>query len=134
MNQVAEAIEKEWSGFREERTAGITDVAQLRQRVVDEEARRSSRAQEKEDMETDSVPPAESQPPATSEAKPAAPSSPKPSSPESKSNGHSTKLPSRDAAEMDIDDGIPPPYKKESSAEKKDEPSAAPDDEDAVEY
>lgn len=37
--EVADAIEKEWLAFREERTAGIEEIKRLRQRVSEEEAR-----------------------------------------------------------------------------------------------
>ncbi|THV07972.1 hypothetical protein K435DRAFT_901553 [Dendrothele bispora CBS 962.96] len=39
---VTEAAEKEWDLFREERSAGIEEIRQLRQRVADEEARKKS--------------------------------------------------------------------------------------------
>ncbi len=38
--QVAEAAEKEWEEFKEERAAGIEEITQLRQRVAQEEARK----------------------------------------------------------------------------------------------
>ncbi|KAI5987624.1 hypothetical protein EDD15DRAFT_2173324 [Pisolithus albus] len=37
--EVAEAAEKEWLAFREERTIGIEEIKRLRQRVAEEEAR-----------------------------------------------------------------------------------------------
>ncbi|KAI6029083.1 hypothetical protein BKA83DRAFT_676816 [Pisolithus microcarpus] len=37
--EVAEAAEKEWLAFREERTTGIEEIKRLRQRVAEEEAR-----------------------------------------------------------------------------------------------
>ena len=40
--QVREAAEKEWELFSEERSAGIEEVSQLRQRVAEEEARRKN--------------------------------------------------------------------------------------------
>ncbi|KAK7449629.1 hypothetical protein VKT23_013104 [Stygiomarasmius scandens] len=40
--QVSEAAEKEWNLFREERSAGIIEIHQLRQRVADEDARKKS--------------------------------------------------------------------------------------------
>ncbi|KAL4068752.1 hypothetical protein V8B97DRAFT_810152 [Scleroderma yunnanense] len=48
--EVSEATEKEWLAFREERTAGIDDIKQLRQRVAEEETRqRKEREINKED-------------------------------------------------------------------------------------
>jgi hypothetical protein len=38
--QVKEAAESEWFTFREERTAGIDEIKQLRDRVAEEDARR----------------------------------------------------------------------------------------------
>ncbi|RDX43247.1 hypothetical protein OH76DRAFT_1410345 [Lentinus brumalis] len=38
--EVAEAAEKEWEEFKEERAAGIEEITQLRQRVAQEEARK----------------------------------------------------------------------------------------------
>ncbi|GLB38055.1 putative pinin/SDK/memA/ protein conserved region [Lyophyllum shimeji] len=56
--EVVEAAEKEWVLFREERATGIVEINQLRQRVADEEARRKTeKAQETEEMETDGAPP-----------------------------------------------------------------------------
>ncbi|KAL6304958.1 hypothetical protein BKA93DRAFT_731935 [Sparassis latifolia] len=38
--EVKEATEKEWVAFREERTAGVEEITQLRQRVAEEDARK----------------------------------------------------------------------------------------------
>ncbi|KAG6811734.1 hypothetical protein H0H92_006086 [Tricholoma furcatifolium] len=62
--EVAEAAEKEWQLFHDERETGIKDVNQLRQRVADEELRRKSenannaaeRDNDNEAMDTDAPP------------------------------------------------------------------------------
>jgi len=52
--EVTEAAEKEWSLFVEERTAGIEEIKQLRQKVAEEEARKKSdKAPEKDEMDAD---------------------------------------------------------------------------------
>ncbi|KAF5321426.1 hypothetical protein D9619_002061 [Psilocybe cf. subviscida] len=52
--EVSEAAEKEWGLFREERTAGIREIDELRQRVADEETRRKNDKEvDKEDMEVE---------------------------------------------------------------------------------
>ena len=40
--QVKEATEKEWEAFREERSAGVDEIKQLRERVAEEESRRKT--------------------------------------------------------------------------------------------
>ena len=37
-----EATEKEWEAFREERSAGVDEIKQLRERVAEEESRRKT--------------------------------------------------------------------------------------------
>lgn len=49
--KVKEAAESEWSTFREERTAGIDEIKELRLRVADEDARR--RKEKKDETEAD---------------------------------------------------------------------------------
>ncbi|KAI0737244.1 hypothetical protein C8Q80DRAFT_1214400 [Daedaleopsis nitida] len=44
--EVHEAAEKEWDAFKEERTAGIEEITQLRQRVAEEESRKQSERRE----------------------------------------------------------------------------------------
>jgi hypothetical protein len=52
--QVAEATEREWNLFAEEKKTGIDEIQKLRQRVAEEEARRKvSDSAETADMETD---------------------------------------------------------------------------------
>jgi hypothetical protein len=56
---VKEAAEKEWSNFRSERTAGIEEVEQLRQKVAEADAKRKAEkgAEEGESkMDTDQPP------------------------------------------------------------------------------
>ncbi|KAG7091482.1 hypothetical protein E1B28_010513 [Marasmius oreades] len=51
--EVSEASEKEWKLFREERTTGVVEIQQLRQRVADEdEARKKAVGNEDHQMET----------------------------------------------------------------------------------
>jgi len=55
--EVAEAAEREWNFFVEEKKTGIDDVHQLRQRVADEEARKKiSDPAETVDLDTDGGP------------------------------------------------------------------------------
>lgn len=55
--QVAEAAEREWSLFLEERRTGIDEIQKLRQRVADEEAHKKiSEPAETAEMETDGGP------------------------------------------------------------------------------
>lgn len=48
--KVQEAAEKEWEAFRAERTAGVDEIQQLRQRVIDEEERKKSDQPEARDQ------------------------------------------------------------------------------------
>ncbi|RDB20694.1 hypothetical protein Hypma_012198 [Hypsizygus marmoreus] len=130
--EVAEAAEKEWQLFREEREAGIIEIQQLRQRVAEEDARRKSeRGPENDEMETDSAL-APAQPPAAAEA-PALPTE-APPAPES--------IPAA-AGEMEVDERVaaangeqkepaPPPLSE--PAKKEDSAPIQADDDDAVEY
>jgi len=55
--EVSDAAEKEWELFREERSNGIAEIDQLRQRVAEEEARKKAeRALDKDEMDTDTAP------------------------------------------------------------------------------
>jgi hypothetical protein len=113
---VHEAAEREWELFRQERTNGIADINQLRQRVADEEARRKAeKISGKDEMETDSglgpPPPSEDIATADKAAEPAT----------------STR-----EVEMEVDDDAD--EKDERKDEKKEEPSSMQDDDDAVEY
>ncbi|KAF8223074.1 hypothetical protein L208DRAFT_563112 [Tricholoma matsutake] len=52
--EVHEATEKEWELFREERSTGIGEINQLRQRVADEDARRKTdKGSDKDDIDMD---------------------------------------------------------------------------------
>ncbi|KAF9258372.1 hypothetical protein L218DRAFT_974931 [Marasmius fiardii PR-910] len=55
--EVTEATEKEWNLFREERTGGIVEIQQLRQRVADEEEARRKAAASNEDADMDASEP-----------------------------------------------------------------------------
>ncbi|KAF8341006.1 hypothetical protein F5887DRAFT_1104994 [Amanita rubescens] len=125
--ELQEAAEKEWHQFREERTVGIAEINDLRQRVADDEARRKTEKEtetEKDDMEADRPPaPAETgdeenkdkDKPDAATTEPTAPSA---------------------AADMEVDSGAQREENKETSEhERKEEPTPMqPDDEDAVEY
>jgi hypothetical protein len=114
---VHEAAEKEWDAFRLEREAGIQEIAELRQKVAEEETRQK---QERDAMDTDDAPPA------------AKDSTPAPAGkPEEASH----------SAAMDVDDSSskvskPEPEKSdpEPSDKKEDVEPIQPDDDDAVEY
>ncbi|KIM36788.1 hypothetical protein M413DRAFT_448923 [Hebeloma cylindrosporum] len=120
----AEAAEQEWQLFQEERTAGIEEVSQLRQRAAEhEERRKQDKSLEKDAMDTD-LPTQSDKPSATAELR----------SPTAESNGH------KDTA-MDIDDTVsktkdePKSAPAPSESEKKDDAaSMQADDDDAVEY
>ncbi|PPQ80106.1 hypothetical protein CVT25_001474 [Psilocybe cyanescens] len=116
--------EKEWERFREERSAGIEEIDQLRQRVAEEETRRKAdKILDKDDMDTD-IPSHNDELPPSATAE------------DSAATGTT-----KDAA-MEVDDS--PGTAKEvpkssgvtsSEPEKKEESSAMQaDDDDAVEY
>lgn len=117
MLQVSEAAEKEWELFSEERSTGIEEVNQLRQRVAEEEARRRN-DKEPQQVEVDMAHDDDAPASAVTDAA-----------------GSQTK-----GAEMDVDDAPTAPSSKEQSksappeGEKKDEPAMPADDDDAVEY
>ncbi|TFK19432.1 hypothetical protein FA15DRAFT_674450 [Coprinopsis marcescibilis] len=110
--EVNEAAAKEWEAFQQEREAGVAEVAQLRQKVVDEEARQKA---ERESSAMDMDTPIEEQPTSQGDSVPS----------------------SRPQGDMEVDDGPPKPSESapNTEPEKKDEstPMQA-DDEDAVEY
>ncbi|KIK05801.1 hypothetical protein K443DRAFT_674861 [Laccaria amethystina LaAM-08-1] len=114
--EVREAAEKEWDLFREERTTGIDEIAQLRQRVAEEEARRKTeRAADKEDAVMDAEPQLEG-----------AASAPTPSL------GGPSALPTTREVDMDVDDEAG--TKQADQEKKEDSASMQADDDDAVEY
>jgi hypothetical protein len=110
--QVSEAAENEWSAFRQERTAGIEEISQLRQRVAKEEEQSKRAMKESEpDQEITADDTAE-----------------KTEAPE----------PHHDVG-MDVDDGVAVSETKEEIKEvaedRRDEPvPIQADDDDAVEY
>ncbi|KAF9234823.1 hypothetical protein BU15DRAFT_52111 [Melanogaster broomeanus] len=114
--EVTEAGEKEWLAFREERTAGIEEIKQLRQHVAEEDARRKKEREETAKSEGEDKEMVEE----TQESKP-------------------ERAPQPDA-EMEVDDGSKPEpvsetHKDSAEPERKDESAAMQaDDEDAVEY
>ncbi len=46
--QVQEAAEKEWDEFKAERTAGVEEISQLRERVAEESRRKTERREDAE--------------------------------------------------------------------------------------
>ncbi|PPQ97712.1 hypothetical protein CVT26_001902 [Gymnopilus dilepis] len=125
--EVAEAAEKEWELFREERAAGIEEIKQLRQRVAEEEARRKSEKSQEDKEEQDAEMTAQDEPPsATGDGE----------------GGGGTKPESKDV-EMDVDESSAPQTAdkdkdsegdKKDKGEKKEDSTMQGDDEDAVEY
>jgi len=107
--EVADAAEKEWHAFKEDRERGVAEIEQFRQRVAEAEVRRKAeKSQEEEQMETDA----------------AAPLSP---SKDDVPNDASKKGP-----EMDVDEPGGPEQKE--SAEAENPASMQADGDDAVEY
>ncbi|EGN91809.1 hypothetical protein SERLA73DRAFT_66806 [Serpula lacrymans var. lacrymans S7.3] len=109
--EVKEATEKEWESFKEERTTGITEISQLRQRVAEEEARRKSEKDSGKQEEPDK---------------------------DAMADDKSTEEKSTIDAAMEVDDGsdvVSKETKETVEPERKDDiaPTQA-DDEDAVEY
>ncbi|OBZ65841.1 hypothetical protein A0H81_14128 [Grifola frondosa] len=142
--EVKEAAEKEWTNFHAERTAGIEEINQLRQRVAEEEVRRKTERQDQdvEDASTavESAAPGDTLMATESEDKPVA--------------GETTTVnrKAREApAQMDVDEGSATPSMagqpkaesgkdeggKGTTAEHEIKEESAPmqaDDDDAVEY
>ncbi|KAF8058542.1 hypothetical protein FPV67DRAFT_508372 [Lyophyllum atratum] len=120
--EVAEAAEKEWQLFHEERGTGIVEINQLRQRVAEEDARRKTeKVPEDVEMDMDPAP---------------APAAPPPPAPEETPVAEATDA-VEPAASMDVDKGTAGGELKEPTAEpeKKEEPvPMQADDDDAVEY
>jgi hypothetical protein len=115
--QVKEAAESEWSTFREERTAGIDEIKQFRQRVAEEDARRKK--EKKEEVETDEKVQVNKDEEMTSEE-----SKPSDSKAEERDSTAEEKTEEREskAEDMEVDAGA------------KEELVMRADDEDAVEY
>ncbi|KAH9485764.1 hypothetical protein JR316_0002679 [Psilocybe cubensis] len=121
--EVDEAAEKEWEQFRDERSAGIEEIKQLRQRVAEAESKqKADKNMDKDDMETDIPSHNDGAPPSATV--------------EDAADAGTIK-----EAPMDVDDT--PVIAKEASKisaaasepEKKDNSSAMQaDDDDAVEY
>ncbi|RPD58068.1 hypothetical protein L226DRAFT_537353 [Lentinus tigrinus ALCF2SS1-7] len=125
--EVAEAAEKEWEAFKEERTAGIEEIDRLRQRVAEEEARKKDERRDEPDENE------------TGDAKMTVEGDEKPF------DAGDSKAQNGDAR-MDVDDGAE--KKDDGAAKEKDEKGAGKDekklettstpgpgyDDDAVEY
>ncbi|KAF8622935.1 hypothetical protein AX15_006612 [Amanita polypyramis BW_CC] len=123
--EVQEAAEKEWHQFREERTAGIAEINDLRQKVADDEVRRKAeREAETNEMEADHPPLSAGTGEEENKDKPDAAST----------EPTATMF----AAEMEVDSGSGArreENKETSEQERKEEPTPMQaDDEDAVEY
>ena len=113
-----DATEKEWGLFREERSNGIAEINQLRQRVADEDARRKTeKVADRDDMDMD-VPPIPSE--------------------EAVSDKNDAAAEPTREVEMDVDDGARNTREDQKGPvqEEKKEESASmqADDEDGVEY
>ena len=110
IRQVTEAAEKEWAAFREERTAGIEEIKQLRQRVAEEDAhRKKEREQAPKEEGEDKEMVEESQ---ESKREPA----------------------TQPDADMEVDEELRPEPESADSERKDDSGEMRADDEDAVEY
>lgn len=119
--EVTEAAEREWELFREERTTGIAEIDQFRQRVAEEEEARKKGVDATEDAEmgTDQAPPPES-------LNNRGESSDKPPQPEPESESMDVDdQPKNEEAPKDKEESVPPPV---ASAQMQ------ADDDDAVEY
>ncbi|KAF8554821.1 hypothetical protein OG21DRAFT_1508461 [Imleria badia] len=108
--EVTEAAGKEWAAFREERTAGIEEIKQLRRRVVEEDARR------KKERETTSKEEGEDK-----------------EMVEESQESKREPVPQPDA-DMDVDDETRLEPESAESERKDDSGGMRADDEDAVEY
>lgn len=118
--QVQDAVEKEWQDFREERSVGVVEINELRQRVAEEDSR--LKAETKDELDQDVGLAA------------------------SESNGAAeNKIASKqdDDAKMEIDEAPSkeeskeePPSKTNPEPEHKEDPLSAmhADEDDAVEY
>ncbi|KAJ8594252.1 hypothetical protein M405DRAFT_809448 [Rhizopogon salebrosus TDB-379] len=115
--KVKEAAESEWFTFREERTAGIDEIKQLRERVAEEDARRKK--EKKEEVEVVEKPQV-----TKDEEMPSEESKPSESKAEESDSRAEEKTEEREskAEDMEVDAGT------------KEEAVMRADDEDAVEY
>jgi len=115
-SEVQDAVEKEWQEFRDERTAGIAEIKELRQRVAEEDSRQ--KVETKDDLDQDAEPTV------------------------TKSNGTAEDKPGSkqdDEAKMEVDEpsskeepltkGNPEPEHNEDQS-----PAMRADEDDAVEY
>ena len=107
-----EAAEKEWKVFRDERSAGIDEISELRERVAAEEARRKTERSDKTAASQEDTPMG-----TEGDEKPAVAAS---------NNGD---------VKMEVDGGKPQDEKSAAVKEEKTTPTPGPgDDDDAVEY
>ncbi|KAI0262184.1 hypothetical protein BC834DRAFT_925286 [Gloeopeniophorella convolvens] len=120
--EAVETAEKEWDTFRSERDSGIKEIQELRQRVVEEEARKQAEreaAKSEEDAKPEPSPTAE-QPRS---------SNPEPSPSEAKMDVDETPAEDRHGSVLKEDNPKP------DDSDRKDEPATMQaDDDDAVEY
>lgn len=110
IRQVTEAAEKEWAAFREERTAGIEEIKELRRRVAEEDVRRKKereQAPKEEGGDKEVV--------------------------EEPQESRRESAPQPDA-DMEVDEEIRPEPEFAESERKDDSGGMRADDEDAVEY
>jgi hypothetical protein len=110
IRQVTEAAEKEWAAFREERTAGIEEIKQLRRRVAEEDAHRTKEREQASKEEGEDKEMAEEA--QESKREPA----------------------TQPDADMEVDEEIRPEPESADSERKDDSGGMRADDEDAVEY
>lgn len=128
--EVAEAAEKEWNQFKQEREEGIAEIRALRQKVSDEESRQKTEreaaaAADSNSMDTDAPPP---DTPKASESTEAPTTEPavEPTTSTDKNTEN------KDSGDMDVDDGVPPKAPVVERTEVA--PTMQADDDDAVEY
>lgn len=120
--QVKGAVENEWESFRQERTAGIEEIGQLRKRVQEEEARKKPE-------------------PTEEETKVASPGPEEKSKPGTEAGKEEARMevddPDATATSADKKGGSTPPTTQSQSADSETKDTSEPmqaDEDDAVEY
>ncbi|GJE97344.1 pinin/SDK/memA domain-containing protein [Phanerochaete sordida] len=133
--EVKDAAEREWDAFKEERTAGLDEIAKLRQRVAEEEERKKTERKEsgdgaeEQDVKMDDAGDKQPKEPTTSNSSETAATE---ASIPAQQNGASMEVDDEDAS-ASKDEPKPDASKpKESSAALLQ--AAAADEDDAVEY
>ncbi|KAH9833439.1 uncharacterized protein C8Q71DRAFT_712788 [Rhodofomes roseus] len=128
--EVKAAAEAEWSAFAAERSAGITEIARLRERVV-EEASRSKGSKPQEDVELSDATAAPSSPEKPAEeSKPETEALKGASAGSAAQDGASPVKEDAEDAKMEVDDEAA----KEGERREKPAPPPPADEDDAVEY